>query len=186
MATETSISSGIAIRYATALYELADEGKQLDQVAADLAKLKAMVGGSVELQQLISSPLIPRDRQQKAMMAVIERSDVGDLARRFVGTLARNRRLFLLPQVVDAFARMLADHRGEIRAEVVSAAPLTPPQVEAVGAALRGTMGAKVSVDLKVDPAILGGLKVKVGSRLIDASLAAKLQRLQLAMKGLR
>jgi F-type H+-transporting ATPase subunit delta len=185
VASESPILTGLAGRYATALYELADEAKALDQVAGDLAKLKSSIGESSDLRRLISSPLIPRDQQQKAMMALIEKVGVADLTRRFVGMIARNRRLFSLPQIIDAFTALLAEHRGEIVAVVTSAKALTAPQTESVTNALRAAVGKKVMVSLGVDPKILGGLKVKVGSRLVDASLASKLQRLQLAMKGL-
>lgn len=185
MASETSPTSGLAGRYATALYDLAHDARQLDEVAADLAKLKALVADSGDLKRLIASPLIPRAEQAKAMTAIIARAGVSDLTRRFIGTVARNRRLFSLPGIIAAFQTMLSVRRGELTAEVTAAKPLTPAQIEAVGNALRGAAGRKIQVDVKVDPKLLGGLKVKVGSRLIDASLATKLQRLQLAMKGL-
>jgi F-type H+-transporting ATPase subunit delta len=177
--------TGLAGRYATALYELADEAKTLDQVAADLGKLKLSIAESADLRRLITSPLIPRDQQQKAIMALIDQLGVVDLTRRFVGMIARNRRLFRLPQIIDAYIALLAQHRGEIQAVVTSAKALTAPQTESVTNALRAAVGAKVMVSLDIDPKILGGLKVKVGSRQVDATLASKLQRLQLAMKGL-
>lgn len=185
MASETSLASGLAGRYATALYELADQQRQLDAVAADLAKLKAMIDDSADLRRLVSSPLISRDQQAKAMASLTERAGVSDLTRRFVGMVARNRRLFALCSMIDVFTQILAARRGELTAEVTSAKKLSPPQVEAISAALRSAAGRKVTIDLKVDPKLLGGLRVKVGSRLVDASLASKLQRLQLAMKGL-
>jgi len=185
VASETFSASGLAGRYATALYELADEAKQLDAVAGDLARLKALIDESADLRRLMSSPLIGREQQTQAMLAVVERAGLGDLTRRFVGTVARNRRLSALRAMIDAFNQILAARRGEITAHVTSAKPLSQTQADAIGAALRSAMGRKVSVDLKVDPKLLGGLKVMVGSRLIDASLATKLQRLQLAMKGL-
>lgn len=185
MASETSLASGLAGRYATALYELADEQRQLDAVAADLAKLKAMIDDSADLRRLVSSPLISRDQQAKAMASLIARAGVSDLTRRFVGMVARNRRLFSLRSIIDVFTQILAARRGELTAEVTSAKKLSPAQVEAINAALRGAAGRKVMIDLKVDPKLLGGLRVKVGSRLVDASLASKLQRLQLVMKGL-
>lgn len=183
MASHTS-SAGLAGRYATALYDLADEAKQLDTVAADLARLRSMIEESDELRRLIASPLVSRGQLAKAMDALVEQAGLGELTRRFVRTVATNRRLFALRPIIEAFSRMLADRRGELTAEVTSAKPLTPQQAEAVNSALRGAVGRKVSMDLKVDPRLLGGLKVKVGSRLVDASLASKLQRLQLAMKG--
>lgn len=185
VASKSKSFSGVAERYATALYELAHDARQLDEVAGDLAKLKQLIAGSADLQRLISSPLIPRTEQAKAMAAIVAQAGVSDLTRRFVGMVARNRRLFSLPSIVSAFHAMLAERRGETTAEVTSAKALSAAQVEAIGNALRGTAGRKVQVDVKVDPKLLGGLKVKVGSRLIDASLATKLQRLQLAMKGL-
>ena len=185
MASESPILTGLAGRYATALYELADESKALDQVAADLAQLKAAIAENVDLQRLIASPLVPRDQQAKAVLALVGKMGLGDLTRRFVGTVARNRRLFQLPSIIDGYSALLAEHRGEVTATVTSAKPLSAPQTESVGAALRAAVGRKVAVTVNVDPKLLGGLKVKVGSRLIDASLATKLQRLQLAMKGL-
>ena len=185
MASESPVLTGLAGRYATALYELAEEAKALDKVASDLATLKAEIARSEDLQRLISWPLIPRDQQLKATMVLLEKLGVSDITRRFVGTVARNRRLFNLTAIIDAYAALLAEHRGEVTAEVVSAKPLSAPQTEQVGAALREAVGRKVAVSLNVDPKLIGGLKVKVGSRLIDASLASKLQRLQLAMKGL-
>lgn len=177
--------TGLAGRYATALYELAEEQKALDQVANDLATVKRAIADNADLQRLIASPLVPRDQQAKAVLALVEKMGLSDLTRRFVGAVARNRRLFRLPQIIDAYTMLLAEHRGEVNAMVTSAKPLSAPQAESVNAALRAAVGRKVAVSLHVDPALLGGLKVKVGSRLIDASLASKLQRLQLAMKGL-
>ncbi|MGQ0665278.1 MAG: F0F1 ATP synthase subunit delta [Pseudomonadota bacterium] len=186
MASQSELSAGPAGRYATALYELAEDARALDAVAGDLGRLKGLVANSPELRRLIASPLLSRDAQAKAMAAVIERAEVSDLVRRLVGTLARNRRLFALVGIIDAFLAMLAARRGEVKAEVASAAPLSAAQAEAVADALKGAVGRKVAIDLKVDPALLGGLKVKVGSRLVDDSLGAKLQKLRLAMKGFR
>jgi F-type H+-transporting ATPase subunit delta len=177
--------TGLAGRYATALYELADEAKTLDAVANDLTGIKKAIAESADLQRLIASPLIPRHEQAKGVLALVEKMGVSDLTRRFVGMVARNRRLFRLDAIIDGYMSLLAAHRGEVEATVTSAKPLTPPQAEQVNDALRTAVGRKVAVSLQVDPTLLGGLKVKVGSRQIDASLASKLQRLQLAMKGL-
>lgn len=184
MASESHHLTGLAGRYATALYELADEGKALDAVAADLKTLKGLVAESADLRRLVTSPLIPRDQQAKAVLALVEKAGLSDLTRRFIGMVARNRRLASLTQIIDGFTSLLAAHRGEVTAEVTSAKALSSAQADAVGNALRSAVGKKVAVQLNVDPKLLGGLKVKVGSRLIDASLASKLQRLQLAMKG--
>jgi len=185
VASESPILTGLTGRYATALYELADEAKALDQVAADLTNIKRTVAENADLQRLTASPLVPRAQQAKAVLAILEKMGVGDLTRRFVGIVARHRRLHQLPKIIDAYMALLAQHRGEVTAEVTAARPLSAPQTEQVTAALRAAVGRKVAVAVAVDPKLLGGLKVKVGSRLIDASLATKLQRLQLAMKGL-
>ncbi len=185
MAADSPLLTGLTGRYATALYELADDAKALDQVAADLNSLKKAIADSADLQRLISSPLIPRAEQAKGVLALVAKMGLSDLTRRFIGTVARNRRLFSLPGIVDAYMTLLAEHRGEVTAVVTSAKPLSGPQAESVNNALRAAVGRKVAVSLNVDPKLLGGLKVKVGSRQIDASLASKLQRLQLAMKGL-
>ncbi len=185
MPSETTHLTGLTGRYATALYELADEAKALDQVDTDLKALKAAINASEDLRRLISSPLVPRDQQAKAMLALVAKIGVNDITRRFVGLVARNRRLFRLPGIIDGFAALLAGARGEVTAEVTSARPLSAAQSEAVSTALRAAVGQKVTVAQHVDAKLLGGLKIKVGSRLVDASLASKLQRLQLAMKGL-
>jgi F-type H+-transporting ATPase subunit delta len=184
VASESHHLTGLAGRYAMALYELADEAKALDTVAADLAALKGQITQSDDLRRLVTSPLIPRAQQAKAMLALVEKAGLSDITRRFVGTVARNRRLAALVDIINGFTGLLAAHRGEIAAEVTSAKALSSAQADALGNALRAAIGKKVSVQLNVDPKLLGGLKVKVGSRLIDASIASKLQRLQLAMKG--
>jgi F-type H+-transporting ATPase subunit delta len=185
VAADSPLLTGLTGRYATALYELADESKALDQVATDLGAIKKAITESQDLQRLMSSPLIPRGDQGKAVLALAQKMGVSDITRRFLGLVARNGRLYRLPGIIDAYKVLLAEHRGEITAEVTSARPLSAPQTESVSAALRAAVGRKVAVSLHVDPKLLGGLKVKVGSRQVDASLASKLQRLQLAMKGL-
>mgnify|MGYP001600821823 FL=1 len=184
MASEITLAPGLAGRYAGALYELADEAKALDAVAGDLARLAAMVAESADLRRLIASPLIARDAQIKAISALAVQAGFTDLTRRFMGLAARNRRLFSLVAMVDDFQAILASRRGEERAEIVSAHALNSAQLEALTAALRGALGRKVTVERKVDPALLGGIKVRLGSRLLDASLATKLRRLELVMKG--
>ena len=184
MATQTSVVSVIAARYASAVYELADEGRVLDDTAADLNSLKAWLEESADLQTLIRSPLIDADAKAAGIGAILERAGAGDLTRRFIGVIARNNRLFVLPAVIEAFLAELALRRGEVTAEVTSAQPLKPSQLDSVTNALRSALGGKVTVDAKLDPSLIGGLVVRVGSRMIDASLKSKLQRLQLAMKG--
>jgi F-type H+-transporting ATPase subunit delta len=175
---------GLASRYAAALFELADEKKQLDQVAADLASLKQAIRESDDLRRLVRTPVFSRAEQGRAMAAILERAGATDLVRRFVGLVAQNRRLFVLPDMIDAFLAQLAQRRGEVTAEVVSARPLSEAQRRAIADALHKSVGGNVAIDARVDPTLIGGLVVKVGSRLIDSSLRTKLNRLQLAMKG--
>lgn len=184
MASETSPTAGLPGRYATALYELAHDSGALDEVAGDLARLGALIGDSRDLRHLIASPLIPRAAQAKAMAAIVAQAKLGTLARRFVGVIAGNRRLAGLPAFIAAFEALLAQRRGELAAEVTSAVPLSQSQINAISASIPGATGRKVRLVLNVDPKLIGGLRVKIGSRLVDASIAAKLSRLQLAMKG--
>lgn len=184
MAARGTDPGGLASRYAAALFELADEKKQLDVVAGDLSSLKQAIAASEDLRRLIRSPVLSRADQGRAMEALLEAARASDLVRRFVGLVAQNRRLFVLPEMINAYLSQLAERRGEVTAEVVSARPLSDAQRSAVAEALRKAVGGKVAVDAQVDPSLIGGLVVKVGSRLIDSSLRTKLHRLQLAMKG--
>jgi len=178
-------NAGLADRYAAALYELADEGKVLDRVAADLRQISKMLDESADLVRLIRSPILGRGEQGRAMQAILDKAGVDALTGKFVGLVAKNRRLFVLPAMIKAFLATLARRRGEVAAEVTSAQKLTQQQEEAVTAALRQAVGSKVSVETRVDPALLGGMVVRVGSRMVDSSLKTKLQKLELAMKGL-
>ena len=184
MAADSSSASGLAGRYAAALFELADDKKELDPVAADLRGLREVLGGSEDLQRLIRSPLYSREQQGQALTAILDKGGAGDLARRFVLTVAQNRRLFALPQMIDAFLAELARRRGEVTAKVTSAAPLSDTQKESLGNVLRKEYGDKVQVDVEIDESLIGGLIVRVGSRMIDGSLKSKLRKLEFAMKG--
>ncbi len=175
---------GLAGRYATALFELADEAKKLDRVADDLSSLKEMIEQSEDLQSLVRSPLYGRDQLRAAMDGILARTDVDDLTRRFVLVVTENRRLFTLPQIINAYLAELARRRGEVTAKVTAARELTSDQQTALADALHKVAGGRVKIDLKVDPELLGGLVVQLGSRMIDTSLKSKLERLQLAMKG--
>ena len=184
MATQSNVVSVVAERYASAVYELADEARILDDTAADLKSLQAMLDESDDLQTVIRSPLIDTDTKAAAMERILAQAGATDLTRRFIAVISRNNRLFVLPATIDAFLTELAKRRGEVTAEVTSAQPLKPSQLDSVTNALRSALGGKVTVDAKLDPSLIGGLVVRVGSRMIDASLKSKLQRLQLAMKG--
>jgi len=181
----TFAPSGVAGRYANALFELADNARSLDQVAQDLTTFRQLVTESADLSRLIASPVINRNLQGKALLAVLDAASIKGLTRNFIGTVAHNGRARDLPAMAAAFLAELARRRGETTAVVTSAVPLTPAQSQQLGDVLRSVLGGtKVSIDAHVDPDILGGLVVKVGSRLFDSSIRSKLARLQLAMKG--
>ncbi|MGD9881520.1 MAG: F0F1 ATP synthase subunit delta [Reyranella sp.] len=185
MTSATSATSVVAGRYASALFELADSARSLDQVAQDLTTFRSLVGESPELARLLASPVVGRDVQGRALLAVLDAASIKGLTRNFIGTVAANGRARELVAMATAFLAELARRRGETTAIVTSAVPLTPDQLQQLNAALRGVLGGgRVSIDAHVDPDILGGLVVKVGSRLFDSSIRSKLQRLQLAMKG--
>ena len=185
MTSKSTGPSGIAARYAKALYELAEDENALDQVASDLGDLGTMLEASDDLSRLVRSPLLDRQVQAKAMEAVLAAAGASDLTRRFIGVVTHNRRLFALAAMIDAYLKILAARRGEVNAEVTSATKLDERQIEAVTDALKRVVGGKVSVDLKVDSGIIGGLIVRVGSRMYDSSLKTKLQKMQLVMKGI-
>jgi len=184
LASESTYTSGIAERYATALYDMADETQQLDAVAKDLRDLKALLMESEDLRRLVHSPLIAREDQTKAITAVMGRAGAGDLTRRFVGVVGRNKRLFALGGMIDAFLDTLAVRRGEETAHVSTAVALSDRQQASLSEALIKAIGSKVRVETEVDPSLIGGLVVRVGSRMIDSSIKTKLQRMQIAMKG--
>ena len=184
MAGDNRSLSDLGGRYASALLDLADDGKALDQVADDLKTLRSLIDESSDLRRLLGSPVFTRDEQRKAMTALMQKAEVSELTRRFVLVVAENHRLFALPAMIEGYLSELARRRGEITAEVTSARSLSDGQQNALLEALRKTVGDKVQLDLTVDPALIGGLIVKVGSRMVDSSLRSKLQRLQLAMKG--
>lgn len=184
LASEATGVSGLAERYAAALFELADERYALDAAAGDLRELRAMVQGSGDLARLLRSPVLSRDEQGKAVAALAEQAGMSNLTRDFLGVVARNRRLFAVPAMIEAYLRQLAERRGEVTAEVTVAQPLSDARRAALTEQLRRAVGARVAVDVRVDPALLGGMIVRVGSRMVDASLSSRLQRLRLAMKA--
>lgn len=184
MPTASSATTGVAGRYASALFELADSAKALDAVAQDLATFRKMVDESADLRRLIQSPVIGRDIQGKALKAIGDAAQLSELTRKFVGLVAANGRARDLPAMASAYLAELASRRGETTATVTSAVPLSAEQLNQLTTTLRGMLGAKVAIDARVEPEILGGLVVKVGSRLFDSSIRSKLARLQLAMKG--
>jgi F-type H+-transporting ATPase subunit delta len=166
------------------LFELADEQRKLDQVANDLKSLDSILSESTDLQRLIRNPVVSRDESGRVMAALMEQAGADELTRKFVGLVAANRRLFALPGMIKSYLAELASRRGEITAEVVSAARLSDSQSQALEAALRNAVGGKVALSTAVDPTLIGGLVVKVGSRMVDSSLKTQLQKMKIAMKG--
>ena len=176
--------TGVAARYALALFELADEQRKLDAVADDLKALEALIDENEDLQRMMASPVIGRAAQGQAIGALLQQAGADDLTNRFVSVSAANRRLYALRDIIKAFLAELAERRGEISAEVISAQSLSDDQTRAVEQALQQVEGRNVTLSKKVDPALIGGMVVKVGSRMIDSSLKTQLERMKLVMKG--
>ena len=181
----TSIGmSGLAARYAGALFDLAKAQGELDDTAADLLKLSQACDESGDLRRLIESPVIGRDDQGKAMMALAEKLGLKRLTKNFIGLLSSNRRLFALRQITDNYTALSAEERGEVPAEVISAVELTPSQQTRLEGKLKSAIGSDIVIAFQIDAALLGGIVVKVGSLMVDNSLRSKLQHMQLIMKG--
>ncbi len=180
----SNVQASLGGRYASALFDLAVERKTLDEVEASLAALKATHAGSPELRGLVANPLLSRAQSGQAIDAVAATLGTDPLSRNFLGVLAANRRLADLPAMIRAFETLAANHRGEVSAQVTSAHALNDGQIAALKAKLKARVGRDVAVSLAVDPAILGGLVVKIGSAMIDSSIRTRLNTLATAMKG--
>jgi F-type H+-transporting ATPase subunit delta len=175
--------SGVAERYASSLFDLALQEGAVETVNADLDKFQGMIDGSEDLQRLVKSPVFSADDQLRAIAALVDKSGISGLAANFLKVAAENRRLFAVPGMIKSFRQIVARHRGEISAEVTAAHALTAAQETELKAALKSVTGKDVTISLSVDPSILGGLIVKVGSRQIDTSLRTKLSTLKLSLK---
>ncbi|MGV3552977.1 F0F1 ATP synthase subunit delta [Rhizobium sp.] len=175
--------SGVAERYASSLFTLALEEGAVADVSAALDKFQTMIDGSEDLQRLIKSPVFSADEQLAAISAILDKAGIAGIAGNFVKVAASNRRLFAVPGMIRAFREIAARHRGEVAADVTVARALTAEQKNELKAALKGVTGKDVSINVAVDPAILGGLIVKLGSRQIDTSLRTKLSTLKLSLK---
>lgn len=182
--TAGGIQASLGGRYAVALFDLARESKSIEVVEASLATIRDALSQSVDLRRLTTSPLIARGAAVKAVLAVADQLGVDPTTKNFLGVLAENRRLGQLSAIARAFRTLAARHRGEMSAEVTSAHPLTDDQVGELKQQLRQRVGRDVSVDLSVDPALLGGLVVRLGSQMIDSSIRTRLNALAHAMKG--
>jgi F-type H+-transporting ATPase subunit delta len=183
VAAEDPSVSGVSGRYATALFELARDEKSIDAVKADLDKFDAMLSESADLTRLVRSPVFAADTQLKALSAVLDKAGISGVAANFLKVLTNNRRLFAVADVIRAFRALVARFKGEASAEVTVAEPLSDKNLDALKTALKQVSGKDVTLNVKVDPSIIGGLVVKLGSRMVDSSLRTKLNSIKHAMK---
>jgi F-type H+-transporting ATPase subunit delta len=187
VATDEPIMATVAGRYASALFELANEDRQLEAVEKDMRALEGMLASGSDLERMVRSPVISAEDQGKAISAIATAAEFSALSVNFLKLMARSRRMFALGDTVKLFRQIAARHRGEVTAEVVTAHPLNEAQQAALEDALKGTAGGRnIRIETRVDPAILGGLVVKMGSRMIDSSLRTKLSSLKTRMKEVR
>ncbi len=184
MATEKAHETGLAGRYANAVFELAQEQGLVDVVAADFAALKAVIRASSDLARLVKSPLFSHEDQARALKPILDKMGVDALTAKFLMTLTSKRRLFALEPVIAAYDRLVARLKGEVQAEVISAHALNPAQTAELKSVLKASLGREPRLDTHVDPTLLGGLVVKVGSRMIDSSIRTKLAGIRAAMRG--
>jgi F-type H+-transporting ATPase subunit delta len=183
VAGEDHTVSGVAGRYATALFELALEEKALEKVEADLNRFGEALDAFDDMERLVKSPVFSAEEQGRALAAILDKIEIDGLTKNFLLLVSKNRRLFAAPDMIRAFRAMLAAHRGETRAMVTAAAKLTEAQATALTQALKAALGKNVMLEQRVDPSLLGGLVIKVGSHMIDTSLRTKLISLKHAMK---
>lgn len=184
METSGGIQASLAGRYATALFDLARESNKIETVEKSLGAVKAALAELGDFKALTASPLLSRSDAGRSIAAVAKAMKLDPLTANFLGVLADNRRLAKIGEIIAAFAQLAAAHRGEMTAQVTSAHPLTAAQVKELQGQLKARVDRDVSIDLTVDPAILGGLVVKIGSQMIDSSIRTRLNSLAHAMKG--
>jgi F-type H+-transporting ATPase subunit delta len=183
VAAEEPIISGMAGRYATALFELALESDGVDAAKADLDRFDALMDESDDLRRLVRSPVFSSDTQGKALGAVLDKAGISGLTAQFLEAVTANRRLFAVRDMIRAYRALVARHKGEVTAQVTVAEALNDAHRAAITDALKSVTGKDVGLDVKVDPAIIGGLVVKLGSRMVDSSLRTKLNSIKHAMK---
>lgn len=174
----------IASRYATALFDLADKAGTLDLVAADLKTLQELIAESSDLRRMLVSPFLKRDIQKRAILALAEKAELGVLTRKFIGLVAEHRRLSYLPHIIMAYHDYLAERKNVVDVKVRSAVALSAKQKASLEDIVKKAVQREAIVDISVDPELLGGMLVQVGSRMVDGTLRSKLQRLQISMKG--
>jgi F-type H+-transporting ATPase subunit delta len=183
VAAEDPSVSGVSGRYATALFELARDEKSVDAVKVDLDRFEAMLAESPELKRLVRSPVFSANEQMKALNAVLEKAGISGVAANFLKVLTANRRLFAISDVIRAFRALVAKFKGEATADVTVAERLSDKHLDALKTALKSVTGKDVALNMNVDPSIIGGLVVKLGSRMVDSSLRTKLNSIKHAMK---
>jgi F-type H+-transporting ATPase subunit delta len=183
VAAEGSSVSGVSGRYATALFELARDERAIDAVLVDLDQFNAMLEDSADLRRLVRSPVFSADMQVKALTVVLDRAGIAGISANFLKVLTANRRLFAVADVIRAFRALVAKFKGEAAADVTVAEPLSDKNLDALKTALKSVTGKDVALNVKVDPAIIGGLVVKLGSRMVDSSLRTKLNSIKHAMR---
>ncbi|RTM14710.1 MAG: F0F1 ATP synthase subunit delta [Bradyrhizobiaceae bacterium] len=183
MAAEDTSVSGVSGRYATALFELARDQKVVDEVKADLEKFEALLDESADLKRLVRSPVFAADAQSRALSAVLAKAGIAGISANFLKVLTANRRLFAVTDVIRAYRALVAKFKGETTAEVTVAETLSDKNLDALKVALKSVTGKDVALNVKVDPSIIGGLVVKLGSRMVDGSLRTKLNSIKHAMK---
>ena len=184
MATEQAQETGLAGRYANAVFELAQEEKSVEAIERDFIALRSLINQSPELARLVRAPVFSRDDQARAMRAVLEKMGAARLTTRFVLTVAAKRRLFALSDIIRSYERLVARLRGEVQAQVTSARALSDAEANELKAILKSKLGREPRLESRVDPTLLGGLVVRVGSRMIDSSLRTKLSGIRAAMRG--
>jgi F-type H+-transporting ATPase subunit delta len=186
LATPPFAGAGVANRYALALFELAKDSGAVDAVKTDLDRFDGLVTGSADLARLVRSPVFSAEEQLQALSAVLDRTEIGGLAARFLKLVTSNRRLFAVGDMIRGYRKLVAQHKGEATAEITVAEALKDDHIAALRAALKAVSGKDVDLHIKVDPAIIGGLVVKLGSRMVDSSLRTKLNSIRHAMKEAR
>lgn len=183
---EGPLLSGVAARYASALFEVAREANAIDAVAADLDRFDGLIQSSPDLQRLIRNPVFTAEEQAGAVGAILDRAGIPGLVGNFIRLVASKRRLFALPDMIRSFRELVAESKGIVRAQVTLAEQPSDRALNDIKAALRDVAKAEINLDVKIDPSLIGGLIVKMGSRMVDASVRTKLNSIRLAMKAAR
>ncbi len=181
-----TLVSGVAGRYASALFDLARDANAMDEVAGHLDRFDRLIAENPDLERLVRSPIFTAEEQTRAVAAILDRAGIGGLAGNFIRLVASKRRLFALPQMIQGYRELVADAKGIVRAEVRLAEQPSEAVMAEIRGALKEVAGAEVDMRVRIDPSLIGGLVVQIGSRMVDASLRTKLNSIRLAMQGAR